>query len=212
MRYLLTSLLVILLAGVVVGFMVLGLRQRWRRRRLVQRCGASGLDFVPNGPFGAPRQYGDFALMSAGHSPRAENVARGRCSGGRLQAFDLSYEVGHGIRRSSRNYVVVVVEGEYQLGDVLMWHHDDAAGAPLQAAQAERAMTPWVFRGDTATAERLAKVSGDLGGLSASLQALRGVLMICAPAGQRDTYERLSAAAVEICEILASGGASGGAI
>ena len=195
-----------------MGFMILGMRLRLRRRRLVQRCGARGLEFVSGDPFSAPRLFSDFALMSAGHSPRAENVAQGRCAGGRLQSFDLSYEVGHGIRRSSRNYTVVIVEGDHNLADVLMWHPDDAAGAPLRAAQAEQTAGPWVFRGDGATAERLADASGVLSDLSASVQVVRGALMISAPIRSRGTYESLSAAAMDICGLLAAEGAAGGAI
>ena len=212
MRQLLTSLLVVLLGGGVIGFAILGLRRRWRRHRLAMRCVAAGMEFVPNDPFNAPRYFCDFALMSAGHSPRAQNVSQGRAGGARLRAFDLGYEAGHGIRRSCRQYTVVVLEGEHDLGDVLMWHRDDAAGAPLQAARAESIVGPWVYSGDDATAARLARACEPLAAARASLQVIRGVLMICAPAMGGETYETLTGASAEICETLAVRAAPGGAI
>jgi hypothetical protein len=208
----LTWLLFVLLGGGVVGFVILGLRHRWRRRRLAMRCMAAGLEFVPNDPFNAPRYFCDFALMSAGHSPRAQNVSQGRAGGARLRAFDFGYEVGHGIRRSSRQYTVLVLEGEHGLKDVLMWHRDDAGGAPLQAAQAESLIGPWVYGGDAETAARLARACEPLATVRASLQVIRGVLMICAPAMGGETYERLTAASTEVCETLGVRAASGGAI
>ena len=212
MRHLLTSLLVVLLVGGVIGFAILGLRQRWRRRRLAMRCAARELEFVPNDPFNAPCYFSDFALMSAGHNPRAQNVSQGPLNGWRLRAFDLGYEVGHGIRRNSRQYSVLVLEGAHDLSDVLMWHRDDASGAPMRAAQGERLIGPWVFSGDAATASRLSHACEVLTGVQASLQVVRGVLMICAPAMGGETYEKLTAASTEICDALASETASGGAI
>jgi len=73
-------------------------------------------------------------------------------------------------------------------------------------------MGPWVYSGDEATASRLSQACEALAGVRASVQVVRGVLMICAPAMGGDTYEQLTAASTEICESLGSTTAFGGAI
>ncbi len=192
MRVLFTGLLVALLVGAVVAFLIIGIRQRLRRRRLAAQCRNVGLEFAPTDPFDVAQCFFDFVLISAGHSGRAENVAHGRVGGNRLRVFDFLYEIGHGIRRVVRRYSVVIVEPKGRLGDVLMWNEGDIHSAPLAIGEATQPVGPWVCSGDAAAARRLANAAGSLSQLAASMQVVRNTLLVCAPArGLGSVYGRL---------------------
>jgi len=121
-----------------------------------------------------------------------------------VRAFDFSYDVGHGIRRNTRHYSVAVMETDVGLGDVLMWHKDDAAGSSLEAAQAWEETSSWRWRGDRQPVHRLARSCVAVASVGASIQTIRGMLMIFAPSvGLGDTYEHLLTAAGDLCQQLA---------
>ena len=205
MRVLFTGLLVALLVGTVVAFVVIGVRQRLRRHRLAARCRKMGLEFTPSDPFDIAQCFFDFALVSAGHSGRAENVAHGHVGGGRIRVFDFLYEVGHGIRRVVRRYSVVIAEPEVRLADVLMWHEADLNSAPLVVGEATQPIDPWICSGDEEIARRLAGVSESLASLEASMQVVRGTLLVCAPtSGLGSVYGHLLDAVGDVCSRLAN--------
>lgn len=200
MRVLFTGLLLALLVGAVVAFVVIGIRQRLRRRRLAAQCQNLGLEFTPIDPFDVAKCFFDFVLISAGHSGRAENVAHGRIGGNRLRVFDFLYEIGHGIRRVVRRYSVVIVEPNRRLADVLMWNENDLHSAPLAVGEATQPVGPWICSGDDTAARRLADAAGNLAQLAASMQVVRDTLLVCAPArGLGGVYGQLLEAVGDLC-------------
>ena len=152
--------------------------------------------FSPEDPFDVARRYGSFALMTSGHSPCVYNVTYGRLDGWALRAFDFRCEVGHGTRRTTRHYGVIVAESELPMPDVLMWNEQDWQGAPLVAHLADGQIGGWMYVGDPAGATMLA------GGCSrgirdmVSLQTLDRTLMLCMPVRHRkqDYTDRLAEA------------------
>ena len=152
--------------------------------------------FSPEDPFDVARRYGSFALMASGHSPCVYNVTYGRLDGWALRAFDFRYEVGHGTRRATRHYGVIVAESEQTMPDVLMWNEQDWQGAPLVAHLADGQIGGWMYVGDPASAARLA--GGCRQGIRdmVSLQTLDRVLMLCMPVKHRkqDYTDRLAEA------------------
>ena len=71
------NLLGVVLVASVAYFVVMGLRQWRRTRRMVCRADAMGFHFGPEDLFDMPTRFGDFALFGIGHSSRAHNV---RCA------------------------------------------------------------------------------------------------------------------------------------
>ena len=177
-------LLVGVLAASVISVAIMALLQIGRTRRLARQAESLGLRFASEDPFDAPRRYADFALITNGHSPRASNVTYGRLDGRMVRAFDFRYEVGHGTRRVTRHYDVVVVESERDLGNVLMWHDSDDEFAPL-AVRGEQRAGAWGVWGDVALVERLAEAIAPRGGSPVSMQCCGGTLMLFAPERRR---------------------------
>ncbi|MHC4561228.1 MAG: hypothetical protein ACYS8X_00480 [Planctomycetota bacterium] len=203
MQPLFTALLVLVLAVSVVAFVAMGAAQRLRRRQLAEHARLLGLEFSGGDPLEIPLCYGDFVLMAAGHSPRAENVSYGRIGPCRLRVFDFSYEVGHGIRRSTRLYATAVLQIGDVLDSVLMWHQDDLADAPLIVGHAGNVAGNWLYSGSGASAGGLAEACADLAELGASMQMWRDSLMIWAPTrGRGRPYRRLLDMAGDLCSRL----------
>jgi len=150
----LTVMLAVLLtagltAAIVVSF------GRWRRRAVVARQAADwGFRYSPEDPFELTRRCAEFALVAAGHSPVAANVVSGHCEGFAVRAFDFQYEVGHGARRMSRRYGVVLLEMDSPPGRLSMWHNGDFA--PIPARQEARTLGDWSVVGDAKLAEAFA--------------------------------------------------------
>lgn len=147
--------------------------------------------FSADDPFDVPRRYADFALICGGHSPKADNVIYGRLGGRRVRAFDFRYEVGHGTRRMTRHYAVVVVEVERDLPRVLMWNDDDAESSPLPTRSADGHIACWSYRGDPEAAVALKNALGDLMSEGASVQTCGTGLMLFAPVRRREGRRRL---------------------
>jgi len=173
-------LLVGVLAAAVVAFAVTGALQRRRTRALARKAHEMGMRFSPTDPFDVPRRYAQFALISAGHSPRANNVIYGGVKGLPLRMFDFRYEVGHGTRRMARHYSVVMVETDQAPPPMLMWNDLDAGNAPLDILWAELHLAGWTCLGDETLAETLADVCRPMAAEGVSVQVCRTTLMLCA--------------------------------
>ena len=177
-----TVLLVLVLAGALVAFAVMALRQARRRNRLAKAAAEMRLRFAAEDPFDVPCRYGQFALISGGHSPRAHNVTYGRIGGVPVRAFDFRYEVGHGTRRLTRHYHVVALETGRELPEVLLWHEGDLAAAPPGARSARHRLGAWLCRGEPSLAGALAAACGPFADDGPSLQTVGQVVLLALPA------------------------------
>lgn len=169
----------------VISFAVMALMQV-RRTRLAKRDAQKlNMRFSPEDPFDIPHRYGDSVLVTSGHSPWATNVTYGRVAGRRVRAFDFRYEVGHGTRRMTRHYAVVVIETDYQLPHLLMWHDADAQFSPVQVRTSDGHIGYWEYCGDSELAETLSDVCKTTGSEVISLQTCGKGLMVFEPVGKR---------------------------
>ncbi len=182
LRYALMAVLVGVLMTAVISFVAMGLATVRRTRRLGRKAHERGMRFFPDDPFDAPRRYGEFAVISGGHSPRANNVTDGRVDGRSLRAFDFRCELGHGTRRTTRHYSVVVAEADRAAPYLLMWHDADAELAPLAARDCRWHVGAWRYRGPAALAAALAEACADLADTGGSIETRGTTLMVAAPA------------------------------
>lgn len=178
-------LLILVLVAAVLAFAIMGALQSRRRAALARTTHEMGLRFAAEDPFDVPGRYGRFALIGAGHSPRAHNVSYGRVGGVRLRAFDFRYEVGHGTRRLTRRYRIVVFEIDRPMPPVLMWHERDLEAAPMPARADTHPLGPWRCRGDRAFAATLARACEAFADDAPSLQADDGMLLLALPEPRR---------------------------
>jgi hypothetical protein len=163
----------------------MGFLQRRRSVVLARNAHRMALHFAAGDLFDVPRRYGGFALLAAGHSPKADNVTYGRLNGLPVRAFDLHYEVGHGTRRIMRSYGVVVVETESDLPPLLMWNDNDLAAAPLAARRARDRFLSWSCNGRLDLAEKLAECCRDVADEGVSLQIRDKTVLLCFPLRKR---------------------------
>ena len=193
---LLMVLLLLVLVAAVVSFSVMGLLQLRRARALARSAYDRQLRFSGNDPFDLPLRYRSLALIRSGHSPRASNVTYGRLEGRPLRSFDFRYEAGHGPRRTSRNYHVVVAETIGELPPVIMWNDRDRDWTPLEAQPSAGRLGPWVFKGSPEAVETLGEVCGDLAEKGVNVQCAGRVVMLCVPLqrGQTDEPDLISQA------------------
>jgi len=200
--------LVVVLIGALAGAVVL-LADRARRRMLRAKILAHlahdrGLRFDARDPFGLPGVYRDFALLSAGHSPQAENVAYGHVDGAAVKTFDFRCECGHGIRRVVRHYHAMIVEPPQQLlPAVLMWPEADIAAAPMNLQRRHWRLANWLGTGDRHRAvvlqERMAL--GDVLGVESCGQAVMLWGRVDAAGGPESILPQTAAVLSAICEV-----------
>lgn len=176
-------LLIGVLSAAVVFFAVMGLLQTRRKNVLTRKAHEGGMRFSGRDPFNIPCRYRRFALIDSGHSPHATNVTYGRRGGGSVRAFDFRCEAGHGTRRVTRHYDVVVVETDFEIPGVLLWDDRDAEHAPLAARQADGHMAWWSWRGSEGMAARMIRACGASECSCMNLQVCGNVLLLCAPGG-----------------------------
>jgi hypothetical protein len=150
-------------------------------------------------------------LCSAGHSAQASNIIYGRLQGLPVRAFDFRYEVGHGTRRATRHYHVILVEEGVSPG-VLMWNRRDAANAPAAARDCPPEGGDWCVRGDAGQARRLGDLCSALAEDTVSIEARIEGLMLCFPSRRRPGAEAgwLEAAGGIIRCLWPAGAAPGG--
>lgn len=189
MQLVLTILLIGVLAAAVVYIAVLGLGQHLRTGALARRAHELSLHFAPEDSFDVPRRYEGFALLGAGHSPRADNATYGRMNGLPVRAFDFRYEVGHGTRRQTRSYSVIVVETEAVPASLLMWNERDMDNAPLGSRLGDGQCMGWTYRGGSEAAEKVAGCCRHIADSGLSVEFRPGAVMFCFPMRRRrDSY------------------------
>jgi len=182
----LTAFLIGVLVATVITFAVMRLRQVLRTRSLNRSAQELGMRFSAEDPFDVPRRYADFALINKGHGPHADNVTYGRFKGRRVRAFDFRYELGHGTRRATRQYTVIVIETDASLGKLLMWNDEDAEFAPLSARSSDGRQGCWAYRGSAELARRVGRALEGVNETTISMQSCASVLMFFAPARRRE--------------------------
>ncbi len=187
MAEVLTGILVLLMAAAVSAFVGMGIAQSRRRRKLAGLAHQLEMKFAPEDPFDIPRRYMDFGLIRSGHSPRAYNILYARREGLVVRLFDYRYEIGHGTRRLTRHYVVLVVESNAWQPNVVLWHQADAEGAPLETRQVDGHVGQWSYRGADARACELAQACQELSDLNVSIETHDNAVLFCRPvSGSRE--------------------------
>ncbi len=199
-QYAFVAVLVGVLLAASISFAVMGFGKVLRRRRLARDAHESGMKFFPDDPYDVPRRYADFAVISSGHSPCANNVTAGRLGGRILRAFDFRCELGHGTRRLTRRYSVVVAETHQVQPSLLMWHSGDADLAPLAARGMQGLVGQWSYRGSRALAEAVESACRHLDQAQSSIEVRGSVVLIASPV--RRAIRRHALALDEVAGIL----------
>ena len=180
-HYAFTAVLIAVLVAASVTFVFMGMGKVRRRRRLARQAHVSGLKFFPDDPYDVPRRYADFAVISSGHSPRANNVTAGSVGPGNVRLFDFRCELGHGTSRLTRRYSVAVAEAEKNLDHLLMWHGEDADLAPLAARNALARVGAWSYHGSARLARALGAVCNSFADAQLSIEVRGPVVLIASP-------------------------------
>lgn len=181
MEYIFLTILFGALGAGITVLAWLGLTQRRRRRRLARFAHETDLRFSADATFDLVGRYGDFVLVSAGHSPRVENELAGRRKGWQFRVFDYHFEAGHGPGRVLRRYSVMMADADVDLPRTLLWHGADVQQAPLAARYPSRRAGPWYLIDGQARAEAVAEALGDLADEPVSAQTRgRSVMLCCA--------------------------------
>ncbi len=186
---LLIAFLLLVLVAAMISFVAMGLLQARRAQALARAAYDLQMRFSPSDPFDLPLRYRALALIRSGHSPRASNVIYGRLKGRQVRCFDFRYEAGHGPRRVSRNYRVVVTETVGELDPVIMWNDKDRDWTPLEAQPSAGRLGPWVFKGSADSVQMLGEVCEELAGEGVNVQCAGRVLMLCVPLERRSTAQ-----------------------
>jgi len=180
-QYAFVALLGVLVTA-VVSFVVMGLAKFRRARHLARAAHERGMRFFRDDPFDVPRRYAGFAVISSGHSARANNVTDGRLGSRPVRAFDFRYELGHGTRRITRHYSVITAETGRPCDSLLMWHEGDADLAPLAARDSEGRVALWGYRGARDLAADVAAACSEFEECAASVEIRGSVVVVAAPA------------------------------
>jgi len=179
------AILTLALLAAVVSFVVMGIRQNLHTRRLARQAEENQLLFSFDDPFDIPERYRHFALLSCGHSPRATNVTHGRWDSLPLRAFEFRYEIGHGTRRTTCRYTVVIVDLQTHAGDLILWNHSDAQQAPLETRLVHGEVGCWSYSGAANLADVLARTVGGLAAEGLSVQVQGTDILFCLPAARQ---------------------------
>jgi hypothetical protein len=206
LQYAFTIVLIGVLTGAVVAFLCMGIAKVRRTRRLAGLAHQRGMRFFPDDPYDVPRRYAGFAVVSGGHSPRANNVIDGRLEGRPVRAFDFRCELGHGTRRTTRHYAVIALEAERASEPLLMWHADNAETPPLATDCADGQVGQWRYRGSRQLAEAMAESCKLLDEAPANIEIRDAVLVVATPA-----REHARDCAVRFRQVEAAAGAWRGA-
>jgi len=181
-QYAFVVLLVAVLVAAVATFVVMGLAKLRRTRNLARAAHQQECRFFRDDPHDMPRRYGGFAVISSGHSPRANNVTDGRLAGRPVRAFDFRCELGHGTRRLTRHYNVVAADALPPGPAVLLWPDHDRLLAPLAARNADGHVRCWSFRGNPRLATALAKGWTGNDETAPAIEVRGSVLLVATPA------------------------------
>jgi len=187
-----TWLLMLVLGGSVLSLLAMGLGQVRRANRLARQAHHRRMSFAGADPFDIPVRYRNLALVCSGHSAHAHNITHGRLAGWPVRACDLRFECGHGTRRLTRHYSVVLAETDIDLPPLLMWHEHDQDNTPMAVRRSERQQGPWSCLGDERLGQLLTSPWAGDPPRPVSLQILGHVLMLCCPVTRRkDDYQPL---------------------
>lgn len=180
------AILIVALLLALISFTIMGLKHLAHMKALARYAHQRGIHFSREDPFDVPIRYGQFAIISCGHSPRAYNVMYGQLGRWAGRAFTFRYEVGHGTRRTTRHYGIVVLEinpsDGSDLPGVLMWNNGDDQQAPLEVRYGEGDVLCWRFVGNADLAEVLAQSAPALGKKGLNMQIRGNLLMLAMPA------------------------------
>jgi hypothetical protein len=183
------AILIVALFVAVVSFTVIGLRHSAHTKALAGYAHERGMLFSHEDPFEIPLRYAQFEIISCGHSPRAYNVMYGQLGHWPGRAFTFRYEVGHGTRRMSRRYGVVVLELGQNLPDVLMWSRADEQQAPLDIRMGQESCGDWTFLGNGDLAKTLAHYAESLARRGLNIQVRSHSLMLAMPAEGSEKWD-----------------------
>jgi len=162
-QYALLVILIGALCGGVFALVWMAWNQRRRRKQMARLAHEMGMKFSSQDPFELSRRYSSFALFSAGHSRRAENVMYGRHGSWYFRAFDYSFELGHGTRRLVRRCSVIVADTDLAPPAGLLWHVDDTDHLPLPVAGTVARAGPWLLLRGGEHAVELSELFGTFG-------------------------------------------------
>ena len=171
-------ILMLTLLAASISFTVMGLRHSAHTRFLAQNAHKRGILFSREDPFDVPVRFGEFAIISCGHSPRAYNVMHGQLEHWPVRAFTFRYEVGHGTKRTTRHYGIVVVEFNNKLPDVIMWSTVVDDQAPLEVRNSVGNVLCWSFAGSKKVADAVAGSAIALGEKGLGIQIRGDLLML----------------------------------
>lgn len=175
-------ILVIFFVSALCVFSVHGWRRVRREQMLAGQAAMAGLKFSRQDPFELPLKYSGFSLMRCGHGQTASNVAFGRVDSFDVQAFDFSYETGHGFERTTHRYGVMVLSVQAD-EHVVMWSQYKPELVPFMIPSETQKIGPWCYSGSQRLAEsiRVADSSGKLENAAAAVELKGNVLMISIP-------------------------------
>ncbi len=159
----------------------MGLRRSAHTKSLARHAHKWGIRFSSEDPFDIPVRFGEFALISCGHSPRACNVMHGRLREWPVRAFTFHYEAGHGTKRTTRHYGVVVVELSTKFPDVLMWNTTIDDQAPLEVRNSDGHVLCWSFVGSKKVADAVSDSALAMGEKGLGIQIRGDILMLSMP-------------------------------
>lgn len=174
-------ILMMTLLAASISFTVMGLRHWAHTKSLARHAHKRGILFSREDPFDIPIRFGEFAIISCGHSPRAYNVMHGQLGRWGVRAFTFRYEVGHGTRRTARHYGIVVVEMNCELSDVLMWNTSVDDQVPLEVRNSNGQVLCWSFVGSKKMADVVSSSALGLGEKGLSIQIRENYLMLAMP-------------------------------
>jgi len=147
-----------ILVVAIIVFLVMALRQVRRSRLLARLAHTEKMRFASEDPFNTPATCGELEIMQSGHNPRACNVIHGYRNGVDLRGFDYCYEIGHGPRRMTKSFYVVLVHLTFSFDEaVMLWNSADSGKVPDMLPGPGR-VGQWYYRGPQRSAESLAKL------------------------------------------------------
>lgn len=200
-------ILVVFFIAALCVFGVHGWRRVRRERMLAAQAAEMGLKFSREDPFELPMKYAAFSLMNCGHGQNAYNVAHGRAGSLDVQAFDFSYEAGHGFERSTRRYGIIVFAVQSD-ENVAMWPQHIPGNMPFITGDVTGTVGPWCYCGSQRLAENIHAADSNEGleKAGACVELKDNVMMISIP--YRDerkwTYSLWLPGAVKIAKKLAA--------
>lgn len=174
-------LLVAILLVAFAMFVIKGYLRNRRNRRFARRIVAKGLRFSIDDPFDIYHRYQKFAVINGGHSPIAEQVASGRLDDWSVRAFNFHCEVGHGTRRETRYYSIVVFETPQPLPEFCLWSQMNAEMAPLEFRTSAGKLDGWRYSGDERIAKSLAEAMSGENMHNGLVQLNGNAVMFCLP-------------------------------